>query len=267
MTLQARRHGRAGPWVVAVHGGPGTPGSAAPLARGLADGFRVLEPFQRRAGGAQPLTVRRHVEDLDEAVRSLGDKVRPAVVGHSWGAMLALAWAAAHPDRAGPLVLVGCGTFDPGARAALRAALEARTTPKMAEDLRRLPGEILDPDARLAAFARLTLPCYVVDPASEAIEADAYDARGHRESWDDMVRLETEGVHPAAFAAIDSPVLMLHGEQDPHPGGRIRVSLAPHLRRLEYRALPRCGHYPWLERAARAEFFRALRGWLGAAPR
>ncbi len=28
---------------------------------------------------------------------------------------------------------------------------------------------------------------------------------------------------------------------------------------LEYRELERCGHYPWLEKAARVEFFSVLR--------
>jgi hypothetical protein len=52
---------------------------------------------------------------------------------------------------------------------------------------------------------------------------------------------------------------MLHGDVDPHPGAMIYESLKPHLRRLEYRELERCGHYPWLELHARAEFFALLR--------
>jgi pimeloyl-ACP methyl ester carboxylesterase len=77
-----------------------------------------------------------------------------------------------------------------------------------------------------------------------------------------MLRLQAEGVYPAAFAAIRSPVLMLHGDADPHPGDMIRVSLAPYLPQLEYRRLERCGHYPWLERVAREEFRTTLHAWL-----
>ena len=67
---------------------------------------------------------------------------------------------------------------------------------------------------------------------------------------------------PAAFAAITSPVLMLHGSYDPHPGKMIRDSLAPHLYKLEYREFERCGHSPWIERFARDNFFATLRSWL-----
>jgi pimeloyl-ACP methyl ester carboxylesterase len=88
------------------------------------------------------------------------------------------------------------------------------------------------------------------------------DARGAQESWDDMVRLQDTGVYPRAFAAIASPVLMLHGTVDPHPGPLIRAGLEPHLPQLEYRELAECGHYPWVERLAREEVLATLRAWL-----
>ncbi len=80
-----------------------------------------------------------------------------------------------------------------------------------------------------------------------------------------MVRLQEEGVHPAAFAALRSPVLMLHGAYDPHPGDMIRASLEPYIPHLEYREWERCGHSPWAEREVRDEFFAVMRSWLTAA--
>jgi pimeloyl-ACP methyl ester carboxylesterase len=76
------------------------------------------------------------------------------------------------------------------------------------------------------------------------------------------MRLQEAGVYPAAFGAITTPVLMLHGTYDPHPGQMIRASLAPYLPQLEYREWERCGHYPWNERFVRDEFFAGLHGWL-----
>ena len=121
--MRIRTYGSSGLVVVVLHGGPGTPGYMAPVARGLADRFRVLEPWQRGSTGV-PLTVARHVADLHELVESRCGGARPALVGSSWGAMLALAYAAAHPHQAGSLVLIGCGTFDPSARARMRAIYE-----------------------------------------------------------------------------------------------------------------------------------------------
>jgi pimeloyl-ACP methyl ester carboxylesterase len=155
--MRVRTYGESGRLVVLLHGGPGAPGHMAPVARGLADRFRILEPFQRPSGG-EPLTVARHVEDLRDLIvaRAAGEK--PAVVGSSWGAMLALAFAAAHPDLAGPLVLIGCGTFDPAARARLQRTLEARQDDALRRRLEALAQECPDPDERLRAMGTLVRP-------------------------------------------------------------------------------------------------------------
>jgi pimeloyl-ACP methyl ester carboxylesterase len=261
--MQVRTYGESGPTVVLLHGGPGAPGYMAPVARGLADAFRVFEPFQR-GSGAEPLTVARHVADLRDLVDSLPAGPRPALVGSSWGAMLALAFAAAHPALAGPLVLIGCGTFDLGARARMQEILEARMDDQLRRRLANLTEEFADPDQRLRAQGRLILPLYCSDLAADEMELGACDARANRETWDDMLRLQEQGVYPAAFSAIRGPVLMLHGDADPHPGRMILASLEPHLPQLEYREWARCGHYPWLEKAVREEFFACLRHWLAA---
>jgi len=257
--MQTRSYGIVGPWVVVLHGGPGTPGQMAPVARRLADAYRVLEPHQR-GSGAEALTVARHVADLDELIEAHCEGTRPALVGSSWGAMLALAYAAAHPSRAGPLVLIGCGTFDPVARERMRATIEERMDESLRRRLDRLARDV--PDRRFQAIGDLILPLYAFDVDAPDLEGEPCDARAHQETWSDMVRLQEEGLYPAAFAAITSPVLMLHGAFDPHPGAMIRASLGPYLPRLEYTEWERCGHYPWAERAVRDEFFAVLREWL-----
>ena len=259
--IRIREYGTHGPRVVVLHGGPGAAGYMAPVARGLAESFQVLEPLQRGAGD-RSLTVARHVEDLRELIESCGGGARPALVGHSWGAMLALAFAAAHPGLAGPLVLIGCGTFDPAARERLRTNREERMDDDLRRRMERLPEEHPDPDERLSVLGSLMLPLYSYDLVASENEVEVYDGCAHQETWEDMMRLQEEGLYPAAFAAIDAPVLMLHGAVDPHPGRMIRASLEPHLPQLGYREWERCGHYPWLEKAVREEFFVVLREWL-----
>ncbi len=128
--------------------------------------------------------------------------------------------------------------------------------------MERLPQDFTDPDERLNAMVNLLLPLFSYELLTTDLELEGVDARGHTETWDDMIRLQDDGVYPAAFAVIKSPVLMLHGAEDPHPGQMIRASLEPHLPGLEYREWERCGHYPWLEKAVREEFFAVVRDWL-----
>jgi pimeloyl-ACP methyl ester carboxylesterase len=231
----------------------------APVARRLVDAYRVFEPFQRKSG-ADPLTVARHVADLHDVVNRCTPGWRPALVGASWGAMLALAYAAVHPSASGPIVLIGCGTFDLGARAASKRIITERTNDSVRENLERAAA--LAEDAALKATAEALTPVYAYDLIALPHAGDEIDARAHRETWDNMLRLQRDGLYPAAFTAIKAPVLMVHGTFDPHPGRLIRESLVPVLPQLEYRELERCGHYPWLERAAADAFFSLIRVWL-----
>jgi pimeloyl-ACP methyl ester carboxylesterase len=256
-----RQYGHTGPCLALLHGGPGAPGYMAPVARRLASAFRVIEPLQR-GSGSTPLTVARHVRDLHGALDAAfrGEKI--ALAGHSWGAMLALAFAAEQPGRISSIALIGCGTFDAAARESLRLRRELRISAELRRRIDALPSEIPDPDERLRALGEMLLPVDSFDPVVTSLELEQCDARAFTESWEDMLRLQGEGTYPAAFSAIDVPVLMLHGAEDPHPGRMIRDSLAPHVAKLEYVEWPRCGHYPWIESAARERFFEKLEAWL-----
>lgn len=109
--LTTRTYGVSGPTVFVLHSGPAAAGEAAPIAEGLAKSFRTIEPFQR-GSGENPLTVRQHIADLYNLVKMEFSRQKPAIVGESWGAMLALAYAAEYYHTVSALVLVGCGTFD-----------------------------------------------------------------------------------------------------------------------------------------------------------
>jgi len=259
LTLVARQYGRAGSPVFLLHGGPGAAGHMAPVARRLAVSYRVFEPFQRKSG-KEPLTVARHVADLHDVVDHYARGQRPALIGASWGAMLALAYAAVHPRATGPIVLVGCGTFDPVAHSELRKTIPARTDESVRARLKQI-GQ-LDPDQALKETARIMTQVYSYDPLASPHDEDEVDARAHDETWKDMVRLQTEGIYPASFAAIKVPVLMMLGTFDPHPGRLIMSSLKAYLPQLEYHELERCGHYPWIERASAERFFVFLLAWL-----
>jgi pimeloyl-ACP methyl ester carboxylesterase len=267
--LSLRRYGTYGPAVFVLHGGPADVGGAAPIARGLAGGFRAVEPWQR-GSGEMPLTVARHVEDLHRLIESEAFRTPPAIVGHSWGAMLALAYAAAHPESAGPVALIGCGTFDVASRERMKQIEVERIDDAMLSKLERLEIDFPDPVERHLRRYELLRPTYTFSPDAAPHDPmpQPFDKRAHGETWSDMMRLQREGFYPAAFAAIRSPVLMLHGGFDPHPGEMIRDSLLPFIPDLRFRQWERCGHSPWEEPDVRDEFFATLSDWLNrqAAP-
>ena len=176
--------------------------------------------------------------------------------------MLALAFAAAHPGMAGPIALIGCGTFDTASRATLEEDIGRRLTDHHRQGLERIRRDLADPDARMSAIGSFIAPLYSHDLV-DMPDPGVCDHRGHEETWADMLRLQDEGVIPGAFRVITAPVLMLHGRDDPHPGAMIRDRLQRVMPHLQYVEFDRCGHYPWLERHARDAFLEVLRRWLG----
>ncbi len=263
--IRVRQYGNRGPNVVVLHGGPGAPGSAAGLARALADEFSVLEPVQRRSGFV-PLTVSQHVEDL-AAIVPCGS----AIVGHSWGAMLGLSFAACFPDQVASLALVGCGTYDEECRAQFRSRLDALMEEEKRSRLETLKLRTAmegDPDVRDATLRQrgdltMSIEAYeLMDGVDDPSDALQYDAGANLETWNDVLRLQRERVEPQRFSCITCPVLMLHGQVDPHPGAATRDLLRRFIPHLQYVEFEKCGHEPWKERHARRPFLLALLNWL-----
>lgn len=261
--------------MICIHGGPGAPGYMAPVAREIAarPGMErlVLEPWQRPSSDKWTLSVELHISDLLTLLREhpgLRGR-RPVLLGSSWGAMLALCVAARVSESLAGVILVGCGTFDQASRDEFKRRLAARTDESV--QARIAAAEALaDPDARLSAKADAMLDAYSYDLISRDTEIAHVDARANRESWDDMLRLQGEGVYPAAFAGVTCPLLMVNGDVDPHPGDWIARGLAdvipawrdPAAAAAAVVTLARCGHYPWLERHGRMAFYEAVGGLL-----
>jgi pimeloyl-ACP methyl ester carboxylesterase len=254
-------YGDKGSPVIVLHGGPDASGSAAPVAEGLTDDFRVFEPWQRVSSDI-PLSVAVHISDLHRLITfRCGDKP-PALVGESWGAMLILAYAAEHPETVGPLVLIGCGTFDKNSREEAVRIRQCRISdyikkhPEYSSDLR------LGFDEQVMKWHKMTDSYECVADKPGYSESEPFDMKGHTETWNDMIRCQEKGVYPQSFTAIISPVIMLHGTYDPHPGRMIRDNLKQYIPHLEYHEFENCGHSPSTEKYAKDDFFRVMCAWL-----
>lgn len=262
--IKTRTYGTSGPVAFILHGGPAAVGQVAPIARGLARQFRIIEPFQRSSGHKQ-LTVERHINDLDNLIRSRKELNRPIIIGHSWGAMLSLAYASSYPENVTALVLIGCGTFNTESRDRMNEIIAERLDEETREQLKCLKNDYPDPGERLKIKYELIGKVHDFCP-DENDEDDSliepFDIKAHTETWNDMIRLQEDGIYPAKFSMIKIPVLMLHGSYDPHPGKMIYDSLKPYIENLQYYELEKCGHYPWKEKFAKDQFFKIMIDWM-----
>lgn len=91
------------PAIVFLHATLATSAALLPLAAASADVGRPLLVDRRGSGGSRldppaAVPLRRHVADLLGILDALGEE-RPLIVGHSFGGVVALAFASLHPDR------------------------------------------------------------------------------------------------------------------------------------------------------------------------
>lgn len=110
-TLYAREIGRGQP-IIVLHGGPDFDhGYLLPELDRLADSFRLIYYDQRGRGKSadqvlpEDVTLASDVEDLNRVMQHF-QLESAAVLGHSWGAVLALEYALRHPTRVSHLILM-----------------------------------------------------------------------------------------------------------------------------------------------------------------
>lgn len=259
VAVNCRRYG-VGPFRVAVvHGGPGAAGEMAPVARELGRWCGVLEPLQTAD------SIEGQITELAETGRRFGTPPL-TLIGHSWGAWLALLTAAAHPDLVERLVLVGSGPLRAEDAARIMETRLARLTPSEQTRLHDVltalnaPEPPGDRDALFTALGALMSRADDVDPLPPE-PGSAVDCQEpiFQAVWSQAEAWRKEGKLLEAAERLRCPVLAIHGLDDPHPLAGVEKPLAAIVPAFRMLPLPACGHTPWRERQARDAFFHILR--------
>lgn len=262
--LSYREIGR-GPPTIVLHGGPDFDHRyLLPELDRLSDRLRLVYYDQRGRGSSMPdtdpdsVTIAGEIEDLDGLRAHLGFETT-ALLGHSWGALLALEFATRHPERVSHLILMNgapasaaeCARFRDGRRRKVPADLEQMTalaaTPRFVSGDLEADAEYYRVHFRTALARREDVERIVTrlrsgfTPAG-VVRARAIERRLYAETWS----AEGYDLLPS-LARLRVPTLLIHGDRDLIPR-----SCAEHLARAISDArllvLRECGHFAYLER-------------------
>jgi proline iminopeptidase len=258
--------------VVFVHGGPGE-GSQhfAALTGPTLDSAMQLVYFDQRGSGRseRPWTgdyaISTLVEDIERLREHLGVG-RISLIAHSFGGMLALEYAAAHPQRVERVVIVS-GLSDVAAStrsvcerlASIDTAAYARATAKP------LPGGLCNPFAAYSGAAREAFDRASMFPdTSVATAVTTADRRGGLRNTGEMSRamFNLPDIFTTRFTKYDRvtvPVLVVAGREDYQIGLAPQKALAEHLPHGRFLVIQNAGHFPHVD--APAVFAQAVIGF------
>ncbi len=254
------------PGVVFVHGGPGTWDYLAPVAEPLADLVSTHRYDQRGCGRSSPNDdhrIDRSVADLEELRVHFGYE-RWAVIGHSFGATLGLAYASAHPGRVTALVYCdGVGLDWPQHRVTAHARADARLGPAQRHRRDELEARERSWDEEVEWRTLCWVPDFA-DPEQAETLARRDAARRleinfacNRAMGEEAKRRSAQ--ERAACGRVTSPVLVVHGSEDPRPVEGINA-LVEALPDVQFELIGGTGHQPWVEQPQ--VFTRLVRDFL-----
>ena len=248
-----------GPPLVFVHGGPGI--GHHYLRQGMDElaeaGFELVYYDQRGSGGTpigdpDRVTFAGGIEDLDRLRGDLGLE-ELNLVGHSFGAVLALLYAAKHPDGVRSLVL--CNTappFVPALQSAWMASMEKRTRAEDQAEMKQIEESDAfrqrDP-ATIERYFKLRYAPFFRDRENverATLGFNSNTAANVVEAWERTFRDLEDHDPVGSLAKVRCPTLVVHGEHDPVPA-EFAGMVADGIDGAEYAFLEGSSHFAFLE--------------------
>lgn len=105
-------HARS-PRVIFLHDRPGIYGHKQIVCRSFAGHCNaVYYELRRSQQGKDGIGITDHIQDLERIVDPYSSKSEPIILGHSWGAMLAILFAGSHAERIAKTIEIGCGPLN-----------------------------------------------------------------------------------------------------------------------------------------------------------
>ncbi|WP_257458349.1 alpha/beta fold hydrolase [Archangium lipolyticum] len=251
--------------VLFLHGGPGynSYSFARLMGTRLEKGRRMVYLDQRGCGRSErPWDGRYSLEVLVEDVEALRQELgveRWVLMGHSFGATLALEYAARHPQHVAGMVYVSgfsdaSSSFATWKRELERlhpGRVEAAASTGDTSDYTRVMRALRGLDAQ-SFFHQLQFRDAMYLQMQEAVDTES-GLRNTGELSRALFSQELLGYRFTAFDRITAPVLVVGGRYDNSIGLESIQALAKALPRATFLEYEQSGHFPYLEEADRFE--------------
>lgn len=267
LEVHYRIYGAGAPLVI-LSGGPGFDCDyMQPVARELGKTYRAILVDLRGTGRSAPPVINHDTVNLKatladlEAIREQIGARTWSVLGHSAGAVLALAYAANYPQSISSMLLVNSGPVRAESGRAEMDNLMLHLTPQEREEMAKSGAQ------DFGSLFKYLAPGYFYDRSHVAELPPAFGPANFHAETANLLSADIfagSGDLRPGLKDFSKPVLIIAGRQDPcDPAMQYEIHLA--LKNSTLRLLDRCGHFSWIEQPA--EFYPAVREFLSAHAR
>ena len=254
-----------GPKVIFLHGGPGLHGYMEVFCESIAGDCRAVYYEQRGSKqGNCDIGIADHLRDLERVVARCTETEKPIIVGHSWGAMLAVLYAGRFSNTIQKAVLVGCGPLSEEQGEEFQCVLSIRFGDHEDEYDQLWNSILVERDSvkqQLLAdeyIDRMMEICQM-DPYSGAeIQPRHWDFKGGYKTMCESDEYIARNMYVDALSKIDVPLTLIQGDRDvvsPESLFSLARQKVSELRTFE---VADAGHYPWAG-SGRDEFLKILK--------
>jgi proline iminopeptidase len=262
--------------ILLLSGGPGLSSKQLSTLRdSLSQKYKCILFDQRGTGQSHTspldsttINLKQSVEDISSLLKKLKlDRV--TIVGHSWGAMLAVNFAIAHPSQINKLVLIGSGPLAFSDFVIQQDNIIARATRAEREYIERLQDSISQAKSpsESAAYRKqfgkqflrlISYDAMRIDSIFEEVSKSKLNPKMQILMWQDLQRMNYNV--KSKIGSLNFPTLVICGRQDP-------IGLFPsiYLKELNNKFnlvwVEKSGHFTWLEQpgAFYLELFKFLK--------
>ncbi len=255
-----RKYGNPPFNIALIHGGPGAAGEMAPVAIELSKKFSILELFQTK------LSIDGLIQELFLVLDKKGTPPL-TLIGHSWGAWLAMIYASRFSSSIKKLIMIGSGPFQDEYARDIMITRYQRLEEKEKTELQLLLAMLEYPGnkdrnhtfKKVSGFIRKADSYDPIDLSDDLIDCK-YDI--FQSVWKEAEELRKSGELLRIAGNINCPVVAVHGDYDPHPAEGVSKLLSNTIRDFKFILIEKCGHEPWNETYAKEEFYSILIGEL-----
>jgi proline iminopeptidase len=239
------------------------------LAISLSDKFQTILYDQRGTGksvmdklDASTITLDLMLADMESLRYTLGI-TRWSILGHSFGGMLASAYAARYPEQVDKLILSSSGGIDLSLLDYFRESLHSKLTGDQLDSVANWERQIAAGDtSHHARFQRgmHLAPAYVRDPKYVPVIAERLtqgNSTINQLMWANLRKINFNCA--GSLRTFDRPVLIIQGKDDIIRPSTVEASHQA-FRHSKVVYMEHCGHYGWLDNPE--VYFREINDFL-----